>query len=123
MSIQGGIILLIDDIYTPIGSRSLSHIKYFAKHLKIDKPSIIFLDNDYKLQKSNYENRERKNLTDNKFLGLISLDKSIGLDEIKTFALENPDHCSIINNNKNDSEDMLIKMNKVLQKFNSTLCI
>jgi len=99
------------------GSRAPVHINYFAKQLEINKPSIIFLDSVHDLQKRNYENREKKQLTDNEFLELINRDKYMGLDDIKTYATENPDHCSVLYNYENDIEYLVKEVFKIFERF------
>jgi len=80
--------------------------------------TVIFIGSHFNLQKANYENREQKQITDEEFLGLINIDKEMGLDKIKSFVLANPDHCKIIHNYKNDSDYLVNEVKKVIQSYN-----
>ena len=98
------------------GNRNPRHIEYLSKGLGVEKPSIIFVDSFFDLQKSNYENREGKILTNEEFQMLINHDVEMGIEKLKAYVQSNPEHCAMLFNFDNDSDRLLRQLLAILAR-------
>lgn len=100
-----------------LGARSMKNIRYFMDGLSMTRPSIIFIDSVFHLQKSNYEKRECKNISDNDFSNLIKRDDEMGLNEVKIYVEQNPCRCKLLLNDDNDTDRLLDQLSSFITNF------
>lgn len=75
--------------YIIIGYRSIEGIYYFNENFKVKEYSIFFIDGDYDLFRENYNKREKTNISDDEYRGIIEIEKKMGIDKLKEFVLDN----------------------------------
>lgn len=75
------------------GNRSIEGIKFIVERFKIKQPSIIFLDAPFYILKNNYEEREKKGLSNIEFGNLIEDENRQGLQTLKNYVFENEEYC------------------------------
>ncbi|MPN55265.1 hypothetical protein SDC9_202946 [bioreactor metagenome] len=82
-----------DKVIIITGNRSIEGIKYLVERFQIKQPSIIFLDAPFYSLKDNYEEREKKGLSNGEFGDLIEDENRQGLKNLKSYVLDNKDYC------------------------------
>lgn len=75
--------------YIVIGYRSLRGINYFCNFFKIKNFKIIFIDGNYDLFRANYNARENLQISKEEYQKIIDQENSMGIEELKKFAIEN----------------------------------
>lgn len=88
------------------GSRSLEGIKFITDRFHIDRPRIMYITAPFKQLKSNYEGREKLDLTDEQFRMILQAEKDMGLGRLEEYARQ---HCLYL---QNDNTDNFVKKYK-----------
>lgn len=97
------------------GSRSLAGMIYIVNHFGLEHPTLVYLDAPVSLLKSNYENRENLNLSNNDFDNILRAEIEMGLLELKKYAQDNSENAFYIVN-ENNSTDTIDKIKDIIQK-------
>ncbi len=74
-----------------IGNRCIDGINYMIDYFRLKHYCIIYLDASYNCLKLNYENREKRIVTDIEFQKVIDGGNQMGLPILKEYVLENLD--------------------------------
>lgn len=85
------------------GSRSLNGIQYICNRFSIENSPIIYITAPFEQLKSNYERREKKNLTPNQFYQILQAEKEMGLEALEEYAKQNGIYL------QNDNTDAFIR--------------
>ena len=82
------------------GSRSLEGIKFITDRFHIDRPRIMYITAPFEQLKSNYERREKLDLTDEQFRMILQAEKDMGLGRLEEYARQ---HCLYLQNDNTDN--------------------
>lgn len=85
-----------------VGNRCIEGINYMVEHLPISDYCIVYLDADFKCLKTNYETREKIELTDEEFMKIFNGGVAMGLDALKQYVKSNSINCFYYYKHKND---------------------
>ena len=95
------------------GSRSVDGIQYICNRFKLKKPCLIYIDAPYEQLKSNYENREKKTLSDEQFMDVLKREQDMGLERLKKYSMDS-NQCIYLQNDY--SEVFINQMKQIIKK-------
>lgn len=101
------------DLTVITGSRSLKGIKYIVDYFSINDPNIIYISAPFSQLKENYEKREGKILTQEKFEEILQDERKMGLNQIEEYSKRRGSYLKNDNTNNfiNQIQDILLNKN------------
>lgn len=102
------------------GFRQIEGIEYMIDYFQPEIYEILYIDGTFDLLKNNFVSREKVNISDTDFKKYLSEEENWGLKKLKTFVLNNEEHCRYIKKQHNDDviTTDIFNVNKALKLVN-----